>query len=183
MAWHKTHKKNTKDKILTSAATLFTTLGFDNVSIDKVMKNADMTRGAFYAHFNSKSDLYAQALVKAATLASETITSGCANTLDGVTQRYLSKEHRDERFEISCPIAFLVTDINQQEDTVKSAYTNIFRGFVKSIESQTQNHELALQSAVLMIGGLALSKALNDKSLSDKVLSSSLNAIKQITNN
>ena len=47
MAWHKTHKEQSKDKILRSAAMLFTHHGFDKISIDQIMKVAKMTRGCF----------------------------------------------------------------------------------------------------------------------------------------
>ena len=56
MAWQDTHKAQSKDRILTSAAMLFTHHGFEKISIDQVMKNAELTRGAFYSHFKSKSD-------------------------------------------------------------------------------------------------------------------------------
>lgn len=45
------HKKRSRKKILDSSIELFTARGFNNVSIDEVMNNARMTRGAFYAHF------------------------------------------------------------------------------------------------------------------------------------
>ena len=56
------HKKQSRQKILESAFFLFTEQGFENVSIDVIMKKAGMTRGAFYAHFASKSDLYKESI-------------------------------------------------------------------------------------------------------------------------
>ncbi len=170
MAWQKQHKENTKEKILTSAAALFTRHGFENVSINQVMENAQLTRGAFYAHFSSKSDLYAQAIVKAALLAKDDNIPVCRENFAKLTQRYLSKEHRDEQLTHLCPLAFLVTDINQQNQTVKDTYTQVFKGFVDNAMQITNNENTALQSAALMIGGLALSKAVNDQQLSDKLL-------------
>ncbi|GAA6206229.1 TetR/AcrR family transcriptional regulator [Thalassotalea sp. SU-HH00458] len=170
MAWHKHHKKQSKDKILTSAADLFTRYGFEKVSINQVMENAKLTRGAFYAHFASKSELYAQAITKAGILASNDHLSHCDGSLMGITKRYLSGEHRNETVKHLCPLAFLVTDINQQNKTVKDTYTNIFKGFVDNTNQQIKCDQKALQVATLMIGGLALSKAINDPVLSDKLL-------------
>src|SRR5260221_10080247 len=48
-------------KILAAAARLVRKRGFDAVTIDQVTNEAGLTRGAFYGHFKSKSDLMAQA--------------------------------------------------------------------------------------------------------------------------
>ena len=170
MAWHKEHKENSKDKILISAAELFTRHGFSGVSINQVMENAQLTRGAFYAHFASKSDLYAQAIGKAVALTQKDLLDGCSNDLIQISQRYLSEQHRDENLQAHCPLACLVSDINEQNEQVKTAYTKIFSRFVDSNNRQIKDKTSALQSAVLMIGGLALARALNDEALSKELL-------------
>ena len=63
MPWNAEHKTQSRDRILSSAAQLFSHQGFDAVSIDDVMAHAGLTRGAFYAHFKSKSDMYHQSMV------------------------------------------------------------------------------------------------------------------------
>ena len=170
MAWKKDHKENSKDKILISAASLFTRYGFEKVSINQVMENAALTRGAFYSHFTSKSDLYSQALLTAGILAKNDHIKNCDGSFERLTKRYLSEEHRNESITNLCPLAFLVTDINQQNITVKDTYTNVFKGFVEQANQQTSSKQSALQTAALMIGGLALAKAINDTSLSDELL-------------
>lgn len=112
MAWQQTHKKESKDRILQSAAMLFTHHGFEQISIDQVMKNAALTRGAFYSHFSSKSDLYAQAIAKAAQLAYKRKPVNGPQKMKDFSQYYLSAEHRDNSCEQACPLAFLVSDIN-----------------------------------------------------------------------
>ncbi|GLX76948.1 TetR family transcriptional regulator [Thalassotalea insulae] len=181
MAWHKQHKTQTKDRILTSAAELFTRYGFENVSINQVMTKAQLTRGAFYAHFDSKSDLHAQALVKAAMLAKEQNTSLSPQCLTTVMQNYLSKAHRDQQIQHLCPLAFLAADINQQDPQVKTTYTQIFKGFIDNTNQFTQDEQTALQTSILMIGGLALANALNDTNLSDSVLNACQKAIIKLT--
>jgi len=170
MAWHKQHKENSKDRILTSAAELFTRHGFSAVSIDQVMTNTELTRGAFYAHFSSKSDLYAQAIGKAVNLAKNELLLGCSNDLKQMSQRYLSIQHRDEALQAPCPLACLVSDINQQNQQVKTAYTKVLSGFVNYTDKHTQDKNTALQSIVLMVGGMALAKAVNDEELSKDLL-------------
>jgi TetR/AcrR family transcriptional repressor of nem operon len=48
------HKQKTRARIVESARILFNRRGFENVSIDMVMAEADLTRGGFYNHFRSK---------------------------------------------------------------------------------------------------------------------------------
>jgi AcrR family transcriptional regulator len=38
--------------------------GFDTVSIDDVMADAGLTRGSFYRYFESKGDLYSEAVTQ-----------------------------------------------------------------------------------------------------------------------
>ncbi len=170
MAWQETHKEQSKDRILKSAAMLFTHHGFEKISIDQVMKNAELTRGAFYSHFSSKSDLYAQAISTAAKVASKRKPVSCPKNMKDFAHYYLSTEHRDNDSEQPCPLAFLVSDINQQDNKVKATYTKTLEAFVEQVQSITQSREEALQSTVLMIGGLALSRALDSKEFSNELL-------------
>ena len=182
MAWQETHKEQSKDRILTSAAMLFTHHGFEQISIDQVMKNAELTRGAFYSHFKSKSDLYAQAIRKAATVAFQRKPVNCPQNMKSFAQYYLSAEHRDDQYEQACPLAFLVSDINQQDSQVKATYTKTLQAFIAQADSLCLSREKALQSVVLMVGGLALSRALDDKNLSNELLAACQAGVSTLSN-
>ena len=54
MPYSKAHKNSTREKILESAFKLFAIKGFKGITIDDLMNNCGLTRGAFYAHFSSK---------------------------------------------------------------------------------------------------------------------------------
>lgn len=181
MAWQETHKEQTKDRILASAAMLFTHHGFEKISIDQVMKKAELTRGAFYSHFSSKSDLYAQAISKAAKIAYKRKPVDCPRNMKDFSEYYLSSQHRDDEYKQACPLAFLVSDISQQDNQVKATYTKTLKAFIEQAQSLNGNREKALQSAVLMIGGLALSRALDDKDFSDELLDACKKGVTSLT--
>jgi TetR/AcrR family transcriptional repressor of nem operon len=181
MAWQNTHKEQSKDRILQSAAMLFTHHGFEQISIDEVMKKAELTRGAFYNHFSSKSDLYAQAITKASQVAYHRKPINCPQNMNDFAQYYLSAEHRDNNNEQACPLAFLVSDISQQDTQVKATYTKTLQAFIAQAQALTGSREKALQSTVLMIGGLALSRALDDKDFSNELLSACKNGVHSLT--
>ncbi|MGN4128183.1 TetR/AcrR family transcriptional regulator [Lysinibacillus sphaericus] len=44
--------------IMTVALDLFKTLGYDNVSVDRIVKESKTSKGSFYQHFPSKSSIF-----------------------------------------------------------------------------------------------------------------------------
>lgn len=171
MPWSPDQKLQSRERILSSAARLFTQQGFDNVGIDEVMADAGMTRGAFYSHFSSKSALYAESISTAARKAYCEVQGDSEElTLSQVVERYLSDEHRrGER--INCPLALLISDIGQRDDNVRDVYTRTFKGFVELlVERSGVERDVAMQQAVLIVGGMAVSRALNDDQTAKELL-------------
>lgn len=48
----------TKQKILNTAYKLFNEKGFNNVTVDEIVKETNTSKGAFYNHFRSKHDIF-----------------------------------------------------------------------------------------------------------------------------
>ncbi len=101
------HKEQSKKKILESAFDLFTKHGFDNVSIDQIMQNVNMTRGAFYAHFSSKSSLYKES-ISYSTLSTPLLKKKDNSFSDKewvklLLAEYLSLDHISGTSNIRCP--------------------------------------------------------------------------------
>jgi TetR/AcrR family transcriptional repressor of nem operon len=82
-------------KILAAAARLVRERGFDAVTIDDVTNEAGLTRGAFYGHFKSKSDLMAQACGYAAGREGKSEYG----SLSDFCREYLTPRHREKRGE------------------------------------------------------------------------------------
>lgn len=179
MAWDESHKAQSRNKILANAADLFTAEGYDGVSIDQVMKHAGLTRGAFYAHFKSKTDLYAHAILLGANVARETMKVANAGSVEHLAEHYL-KIGTQEGSVNYCPLAFLVTDICHREPEVKKAYTKVLQGFQAIIAGYGLNQREAIQTSIMMVGGLALSRATESESLRTDILAASLEGVKAI---
>ncbi|MBN3560970.1 TetR/AcrR family transcriptional regulator [Aliamphritea spongicola] len=182
MAWQKDHKQKTRLKILKSGAKLFTLKGFDKVGINDVMADAGLTRGAFYSHFSSKAELYAESMRTAGSRRAKNILNRSPEestaALQALVNGYLSQGHRKSE-EGGCPLAFLVTDITQQDEQVRDVYTEVFRGFMDMLGSRLGMSEAAdadaqksqvLQKTVMMVGGMAIARALNDDDLAEELL-------------
>lgn len=59
------HKAQNHEKILSLAARSFREHGGDSSGIGTVMRNAGLTKGGFYRHFQSKDDLFVEAVARA----------------------------------------------------------------------------------------------------------------------
>jgi TetR/AcrR family transcriptional repressor of nem operon len=116
MAWKESHKAESRQRILVAAADLFTRKGFNQVGIDEVMLAAGLTRGAFYAHFNSKIDLYEEAILSAGIAATQHFNNG-ATDIHQIIENYLSEEHLHSTH-IRCPMACLVNDVAHDDERV-----------------------------------------------------------------
>lgn len=57
-ATRKQKAQETKKRILRTAFSLFSEKGFDEVSVDEIVRRSGTSKGAFYGHFASKYDLF-----------------------------------------------------------------------------------------------------------------------------
>jgi TetR/AcrR family transcriptional repressor of nem operon len=176
MAWNPEHKQLTREKILNSAAKLFTRCGFDNIGLNEIMADAGLTRGAFYGHFSSKTELYAESIEVAARQTSAGIEPQLklGASLSELIEGYLSLNHRNGKVR-NCPLAIMITDITQRDKQVRDSYTRVFKGFVNILHQQLDDtadntKEQAIQTAVMMIGGVAIARAINDDDLAKELL-------------
>lgn len=175
MAWNPQHKQQSRARILQAAAPLFARQGFDNTGIDQVMAAAGMTRGAFYSHFHSKSELYTEALMDAALQRLRPALQDPEDDtspldLQRLVQGYLHLDHvRGEAG--GCPLAFLVSDIAQRDEAVRRTYTQLLLGLLGRIEAvSSAPRAQILQQMVLLIGGVAIARAVNEPQLQQELL-------------
>jgi TetR/AcrR family transcriptional repressor of nem operon len=174
------HKKKSREKILLSAINHFTRYGFEKSSIDQIMADAKLTRGAFYAHFKSKSDLYQQAILSGA-MQSQLVRAKPDDMEDEEWLRtlvngYLSESHVEHK-DGACPLAFLVTDVAVSEPEVRHTYTRVFQGMNRHIASSAHSFANSREQDIyaataLLIGGVAIGRCLDNKKTLKKLLAS-----------
>jgi len=186
MPYTQDHKDRSRLRILASALRLFSERGFGQVTIDDVMADAGLTRGAFYAHFDSKEHLYADAIHHGIETSAITAVArgpkGLA-TLQKVVSGYLCRGHVDGTVP-PCPLAFFSSDVGVRERRVRDTYTRAFRSLAGVLGHHAGSRELderALAIAVLMVGGVAVSTALTDNALKDRILAGCRRAIMEMS--
>lgn len=194
MPYTKEHKELSRRRILDSASRLFSRRGFDAVTLDDLMHDAGLTRGAFYNHFDDKADVYAQAIVHAAMNTPFAHDVDVENphlpAIEQMLDRYLSREHigLPDKADPPCPLAFLVTDAGIREEKVRDAYSQVHHSLVDLIgrslhQSSRDAQAVGLAVSALMIGGVAIGRALNSPATAEALLDSCRDAAKQLLRN
>ncbi len=177
MPYTKEHKDRSRERILQSAARLFPRFGYDAVSIDQLMQDAGLTRGAFYAHFGNKAEVYAEAIIYTALNSAFHLAEDDDDWLMKSVDAYLSREHIDDR-DFPCPLAFLVTDVNRRDDAIRSTYTRVYKSLNRLLGKGTKDMDSVMAATAMMIGGVAVARALNDRRTSDKLLATCRETVK-----
>ena len=179
MPYTREHKERSRERILQSAARLFPRLGYDAVSIDQLMQDAGLTRGAFYAHFSNKAEVYAEAIVYTARNSDFALAEDDDDWLVKSIDAYLSRAHIDDR-DFPCPLAFLVTDVNRNDDAIRDTYTRVYKNLNRVLDKQVKDMDSVMAATAMMIGGVAVAHALNDRRTSDKLLATCRETVKEL---
>jgi AcrR family transcriptional regulator len=174
------HREQVRSRIIESARRLFNRNGFESVSVDSIMEQAGLTRGAFYAYFESKSDLYAETL---GCIFTDSNWKNCWEGVDvdlaspnagpQIVRAYLSRQHYED-VENSCPMVALPSDVARSDPTVKAAFETVFKAMVAILGHNVRNttqvpEDTAMAIAGLCIGGMVVARSLNDSRFGDRL--------------
>jgi TetR/AcrR family transcriptional regulator, transcriptional repressor for nem operon len=174
----KDHKQETRRRIVAAAGRRFKRDGIDGSGVATLMKDAGLTNGAFYAHFESKNDLVTAAIAdQLETLNANLVAQAEPGRpgLEQIVRWYLSPDHRDDRDD-GCPNAALLDEIGRSADATRQAYTEGVLVVIDGMAARIAPHDplsarvKALSLLGLMAGTLQLARALTDPQLSDELL-------------
>lgn len=181
-------KEKSHELILGTAARLFRQQGYKATGIDQVMAEADLTAGAFYAHFKSKEDLLQHVLVYSVKDTRKKLVGGIEDRpprekLSLILGRYCSKIHRDQP-ELGCVLPSLAAELHRT-DSKSTPIGPLVAEYVEKwihltsdllVEIKTQDSTEARIKAINLIsqsvGAVLLSRVLGKTELSDEVLKS-----------
>jgi AcrR family transcriptional regulator len=177
-------KEATHERIVEAAARAIRRSGYRGTGVADIMKDAGLTHGGFYAHFESREAMLAEAADRAgaesvATL--ERIAAGAPpeKALETLMRAYLSKEHL-QSVESGCPMAALGSEMPRQAPEVRRAATRRIKEAIDLVARQLPEwgkpgaHEQALATLSTMVGAMVLARAVDDPKLSDAFRSAAL---------
>jgi TetR/AcrR family transcriptional regulator, transcriptional repressor for nem operon len=152
--------------------------------VAEIMKEAGLTHGGFYAHFESREGMLAEAADRAgadgmAVLARVAAAAPPKKALEAMFRAYLSKEHV-EGVETGRAIAALGSEMPRHAAKVRRAATRRIKEMIDLVARQSPDweqpgaHERALVTVATALGALVLARAVDDPKLSDALREAAL---------
>jgi TetR/AcrR family transcriptional repressor of nem operon len=180
MPYTKAHKTRTHERIVEAAARAFRERGVESVAIADLMRDAGLTHGGFYAHFPNKDALVAEAMARGLADSRREFLAGAADVnpaapLREIIRRYVSRFHRDHPAE-GCVLPALSAEVAREPEGVRRAYTGAVEDLVAGIaehcpgDTPEARRDAALTLIAGMAGAVALARAVDDPTLSDRLL-------------
>jgi AcrR family transcriptional regulator len=153
------------------------------------MSEAGLTNGAFYTHFESKEDLVRAVVLDALERREQRHKDNLANgvALESTIRDYLSPRHRDHAA-AGCPTAALASEIARHPKTTRDAFTGKMSDIIALMAAQmrdgsaAERRRRAISVYATMVGALQLSRAVNDRKLSEEILENAIEAALTLAN-
>ena len=177
MRYSRDYTAAVRARIVRTAAAALRRRGIDGIGIPALMKRAGLTHGAFYAHFESRDEMVAEAVREAATQTAERLFAS-QHSLAEVTNQYLSAEHVAHP-EDGCVLAALGPEGHRRPAPVKRAFRDAARGMLQLLESRSRPtrrtqavSDDTVRRASTMIGAVVLARLVDDATLANRILTS-----------
>jgi AcrR family transcriptional regulator len=172
-------KEETRERILRAAARAIRKHGYEGVGVADVMKEAGLTHGGFYAHFESRDALLAAAADQEGVESTEYLTRAMAaakpgQELTALVDAYLSDGHVAAP-EQGCAVAAAGSEVPRQQAEVRRAANRRIKDFIGLIERQfpewgkSAAHDKAMGIAATLVGSVVLARAVDDPQLSRQI--------------
>jgi TetR/AcrR family transcriptional repressor of nem operon len=159
-------KALTHDRIVEAAARALRSQGFGGAAVADVMARAGLTHGGFYAHFESRDAMLAEALAHAgresAALMQACVAQADHSALRTIIDAYLS-EPQLSRPEAVCPVAALVSEAPRQPAHLRAGCAEHIRALVGVVQAAlpaSGPRDRAMTIVATMVGALQLARAL-----------------------
>ena len=159
----------THERILDAASRAIRRAGHTGTSVAEVMKEAGLTHGGFYAHFDSREKMVASAIAHAGTKSAQNLAQSMAvlqkkgrTPFQALIQSYLSPAHM-AAVETGCVVAALGSEMPRQADDVRNAARERVNALVRLVESVLPpgtGNDAAASIASTLVGALQLARAL-----------------------
>jgi TetR/AcrR family transcriptional repressor of nem operon len=182
MGHSKVDKAKTHKRIVAIASKRFREKGLAGVGIADLMKEAGLTVGGFYKHFNSRDDLVAEAVGSALGRWKRQVDAAASGgppvTYEALVDNYLSKTHRNH-LGTGCPVGALAEDIARSGKQARALVTRQIRDDIELIatlirDTNGKSEGAARAQAILtycaLVGAIAVARAVSDEQLSREIL-------------
>ena len=178
MGHSKAQKTRTHKRIVSIASKRFREKGLAGFGIAELMKEAGLTVGGFYKHFDSRDDLVAEAVSSAFGVWKRRVDAANAGgpsvSLAKLIDDYLNEAHRDNPG-TGCAFSALAPEIARSDKT-RALTSEQVRNDIQLIagllpgKDKSNARSRAILTFSALVGAMALARAVSNEALSREIL-------------
>src|SRR6202048_1059942 len=187
MRYSKEHKQETHARIVRKASVRLREKGAHGIGVADLMKEAGLTHGGFYAHFDSREALVIEAFGYAMDRATERWRKVVEQTppdkrLSTIVESYLTPLHRDDPGN-GCAVPTLGAEIARESPKTRRAFAAKLEQMIELFAEQLPDvprkvaRKQAMGAVATMIGTLVLSRIAGNGEFSDDILGAGREAV------
>src|SRR6476620_1118514 len=187
MRYSREHKQETHDRIVKKASVRLREKGAHGIGVADLMKEAGLTHGGFYAHFDSRESLVVEAFAYAMDRSTERWRKVAEQTppdkrLATIVENYLTPVHRDDPGN-GCAVPALGAEIARESLKTRKAFAAKLEQMIDMMADQVLDvprkvaRKQAMATLATMIGTLVLSRIAGTGEFSDEILNSGREAV------
>jgi TetR/AcrR family transcriptional regulator, transcriptional repressor for nem operon len=180
MRYSREHKLETHARIVKKASVRLREKGAHGIGVADLMKDAGLTHGGFYAHFDSREALVIEAFVDAMDRSIErwrklAETTPPEQRLSAIVDFYLTSLHRDDPGH-GCAISTLGAEIARESPKTRKAFAAKLEQMIDLLALQIPDiprkaaRKQAIGVIATMIGTLVMARIAGSGDFSDEIL-------------
>lgn len=187
MRYSKEHKQETHARIVRKAAVKLREKGAHGIGVADLMKDAGLTHGGFYAHFDSREALVIEAFNYAMDRATDRWRKVVADVapekrLATIVDGYLTTVHRDDPGQ-GCAVPSLGAEIARETPKTRKAFAVKLEQMIDMMADQILDvprkaaRKQAMATLATMMGTIVMSRIAGTGELSEEILSAGREAV------
>ena len=187
MRYSREHKLETHARIVKKASVRLRERGAHGIGVADLMKDAGLTHGGFYAHFNSRDALVIEAFAYAMDRGTERWRKLAEHTppdkrLATIVGSYLTAVHRDDPGH-GCAIPTLGAEIARESPKARKAFAARLEQMIEMLADQIPElprkaaRKQAMAAIATMMGTVVLSRIAGTGDFSDEILGAGRDAV------
>jgi TetR/AcrR family transcriptional repressor of nem operon len=180
MRYSREHKQETHTRIVKKASVRLREKGAHGIGVADLMKEAGLTHGGFYAHFDSREALVIEAFTYASGRSRDYWRKIAEQTppdkrLALIVDTYLNTAHRDDPGH-GCAIASLGADIARESPKTRKAFSTELDHMIDLIADQISGvprkaaRKQATATLATIMGALVMARIAGNGEFSDEIM-------------
>src|SRR6266516_6611326 len=187
MRYSKQHKQETHARIVKKASVRLREKGAHGIGVADLMKEAGLTHGGFYAHFDSREALVIEAFAYAMDRSTERWRKVAEQTapdkrLATIVDNYLTPVHRDDPGH-GCAVPTLGAEIARESPKTRKAFAAKLEQMIDMLAAQIPElprkaaRKQAMAVIATLMGTLVLARVAGNGEFSEEILGAGREAV------